>query len=319
MRYLRRVIKIAAIDSPNVALALRQQAAGLPITREEVIPGLLTWDEYQERLRTWNEMEKCIGLGADFYEGREIRLFTDDWLNRCAELAVGLQRESQITIGGGRNYLGLDPAEGGDNTSWAVVNSRRGLTELIAKKTPDTAVIPDETIGLMHTHRVEPGDCGVDLGGGGREHVDTMRRRGYNVRGVAFRMPPESDLQRGMKSFGRKVDIKEERYACRNLRAQLYYDLAGDAEFPMPSHLLNRNRPNGTHSLRFQLSKFPRLLDDDGRYWLPSKGNLTEEMKEKNIKTLIQIIGCSPDEADAVVVAYHMMRHPKQRQRAGAA
>ena len=178
-----------------------------------------------------------------------------------------------------------DPAEGGDNTAWAVINARQGLVYLHARRTSDTTDIPNETLALMREWRVDDQDCGFDRGGGGKIHADILRSRGHNVKTIAFGESVKNDPHRGMRQFGEKLDIKEDRYAYRNLRAQMYYELALDTEFAMPSKFLDRNRINGTHSLRWQLSKIPRLLDDEGCYWLPSKGNQTEEMKQKDRKS----------------------------------
>lgn len=309
--------------SPNVLEAQRLLHENPSIDPEElrrlstVVPGVLTWADYLHHREVWDEAKQAAGLDAKFYEGREIRLFPDDWLNRATELERAIQREDQALSH--RTCLGVDPAEGGDNTAWAVVNGTQGLIELRARRTSDTTDIPNETLAIMREYRIEDHDSAFDRGGGGKIHADVLRRKGHNVRTVAFGDPPFTDPTRGLKTFGERVDIREERYAFRNLRAQMYFELSLDTGFPIPAKFLNRNRITGSHSLRHQLSKMPRLLDDDGCYWLPSKGNQTEEMKKRNIKTLTQIIGCSPDEADALVIAHHILRNPQRRRQAGAA
>lgn len=312
-RFLRKVIQIKATDSPNVQLALSQQAAGLPITGVVVIPGLLTWDEYQERLKTWNEMERVIGLDAEFYEGQEVRLFTNEWLDNAEKLARGIQWKR-----GGRWCLGVDAAEGGDNTAWAVAGEQ-GCPFLRSKKTPDTENIPGETIAVMREWGVEPDCCGFDRGGGGYQHARTMRSRGYTVRTVAFGEPAVLEPKRSMTTFPERVESREEGYVYRNRRAEIFHELANDRNFAIPGEILNRKRSDGGPSLRDQLAKFPKLIDDNGRYWLPSKGVVTEEMRKRNIKTLTEIVGCSPDEADALGVAHWVLRNPQRRARAGAA
>ena len=320
MRYFRKVIRIAAQDVPNVRDAERLLRGDPGMSIEELerlattVPGVLTWSDYRERRATWGPMEQTICLDALFYRGAQVMLFPDEWLDRASTLRAGAEWRGM----GARNCLGVDPAEGGDNTAWAVVN-KAGLVELVSKKTSDTADVPGETLAIMREFRVSDGDCGFDRGGGGKIHADILRRRGHNVRTVAFGDPAFSDPERGMKTFGERVDVKEDRYVFRNLRAQMYFELSLDSNFAMPARLLDRKRITGSHSLRYQLSKMPRLLDEDGCYWLPSKGNQTEEMKRRNIKTLTQILGCSPDEADAVVIAHHLLQHPHRRMQAGAA
>lgn len=321
MRYFRRVIRIRAQDSPNVKEAERllRENPGIPLDelneRSTIIKGVLTWANYCHHRKVWGEQKQAAGLDAVFYEGAEVRLFPDAWLDRAERLAMERVRLQQH---GSRNCLGMDAAEGGDNSAWAVVN-QRGLVELRSRKTADTSDIPGETLAMMREFNVAPEDVGFDRGGGGKQHADALRRKGYNVRTVAFGEPMTLDPKRGMRTFGERVDIKEEKYEYRSRRAEMYHELAANSEFAMPAALLNRKRINNGPSLRDQLNKFPRLLDDDGRYWLPSKGVQTDEMKKRNIKTLTQIIGCSPDESDALVVADWIRRNPQRKSQAGAA
>lgn len=310
--YHRKVITITAEDSPNVKLALEQRARGLEPTGkvvnpktgilEDVLPGVLSWQEYQQRRLLWDEERQCVGLDAKFYVGASVMLFPPMWLSR----AVGRWREvsSRGRLG---KAMGVDSAQGGDNTAYAVVDEI-GLVELVAKKTFDTTVIVRDVKELMTRYRIDPERVCFDLGGGGKQHVDILRREGYPVKTIAFGESLIMDPKHGMRLVAERLENREERYVYVNRRAQMYIEF---------SHLLDPTSeafalPPASHSeahrrLMFQLSKIPKLIDDKGRYWLPSKGTRTEQMKKRGLKTLIEIIGHSPDEADAVVLAVHGM------------
>ena len=318
MRYHRRVIRISAEDSPNVALALAQLRAGEPVTNEELVPGVIKYEDgtkgYAYRRKYWDKVRQCIGLDGLFWEGAEYLLFPPDWLERAARLADEL--------GGGRKRvilgLGCDPGEGGAKTAWAGVDEY-GLMpgHLIAYQTADTTEIPAKTVQLIREWNVQPERVCIDRGGGGKQHADRIRSMGYKVRTVAFGSSMTADPRRNRKRFTEKVDEHEERYAYVSRRAQMYHELS-----QLLDPYLNETGwgiPREYDELRRQLALFPKLLDDEGRYWLPSKGTETEMMKKREVKTLREIIGCSPDEADAVVLAVHAMIHQPSRSKAGAA
>ncbi len=172
MRYYRKIIKIRAVDSPNVQYALEQKRLGLNVTNEVLIPGILTYDEYLKRRATWDEVRQRIGLDADFWEGADILLYPPDRLDYAETLARNLKGQSRKAIA-----IGIDPAEGGDSTTMAAVD-HLGLIELVAKKTPNTAVITSEAIAFMNKHGVEPEKLGFDRGGGGQQHADRLRQMG---------------------------------------------------------------------------------------------------------------------------------------------
>ncbi len=73
--------------------------------------------------------------------------------------------------------------------------------------------------------------------------------------------------------------------------------------------------------LRRQLAVMPKLTDEEGRYWmLPKqlKSGKTVSSAKDRVKTLVEIIGHSPDEADAVVLAVHALLHKGHRSVAGS-
>jgi hypothetical protein len=73
--------------------------------------------------------------------------------------------------------------------------------------------------------------------------------------------------------------------------------------------------------LRRQLAVMPKLTDEEGRYWmLPKqlKSGKTQSTSKDRVKTLVEIIGHSPDEADSVVLAVHAMLHKGHQSVAGS-
>jgi len=66
--------------------------------------------------------------------------------------------------------------------------------------------------------------------------------------------------------------------------------------------------------LRAQLAVMPRLEDREGRIYLPPKNK--RDAKD-TVKTLTEMIGHSPDEADSFVLCCHAMLHPARKMVAG--
>jgi hypothetical protein len=59
----------------------------------------------------------------------------------------------------------------------------------------------------------------------------------------------------------------------------------------------------------------PKKTDGEGRYYLPPK---TKKKADSNEECLFDLLGCSPDECDALVLALHAMTHKGKRGMAGA-
>lgn len=298
--YLRKIITISAEDSPNVKLALEQRAWGIEPTGEVILPGVLTWDEYLERRTLWDEERQTIGLDAKFYVGASVMLFPPSWLQRANQRWRDLSSsKSRLGVA-----LGVDSAQGGDNTSYAVVDYL-GLIDLISKKTKDTTVITRDVRELIVRHRLDPSRVYFDIGGGGHQHADRLRKEGFGVKTLAFGESLMMEPKHGMRLVQERIENREERYVYVNRRAQLYGEFSNlldpsSESFALPPPNLGEQY----EQLLFQLSKMPKLLDDKGRYWMLPKGGQSEQMrKQKLTKTLTQIIGHSPDEADAVVLA----------------
>ncbi len=307
-RYFRKVLKISAEQSPNVRLARAQQASGLTPTDEVIVPGVLTWGEYQQRRATWDPIRACVGLDADFYEGAQVLLFPPLWLNAAEERArqlAGSFRKARA--------IGIDPAEGGDQTAMAAIDEW-GLIELVSRKTPDTSLITGEALAFMRKHGVPAESVVFDRGGGGKQHADALRSQGHNVRTVAFGESLVLDPKRGLTMLEERLDNREERYAYRNRRAEMYGELR-----QLLDTSINPNSfglPAEYTELRHELAPMPLLWDNEGRMRMLPKQKKDPTSKEK---TLTELIGHSPDSADSLVLAVHGMLHKAIRITAGAA
>lgn len=326
MIYFRRVIRIRAEDSPNVILGLAQKAAGLVPDDRTIVPGVIGYLEYLKRRATWDKVRQCVGLDGLFYEGAELLMFPPDWLTRAGRLDF-LQRCRAEPV----HAIGVDPAEGGDSTAMAAVN-KWGLKELVSKKTRDTNSIPQDIINFGTRHGADPKNWVIDRGGGGKQHADRLRAMGYPVRTVAFGETVTLDPKRGLQQLEKRLDVKEDKAAYANRRAEMYDELSqlldpgssllaglqgindGSAGWSIPEGL--RGNPAIQDSeLRHQLAPIPRKYKDGKMVLLP-KNNPNDP---EDPRTLVMLIGHSPDEADAVALAVHGLLHKGRGAVAGPA
>jgi hypothetical protein len=296
----RKVVRIRAEDSPNVRLGLLQLRAGQQPTDEMLLPGVLSYKEYKKRRETWDHVKQTIGLDAMFYEGAEVLMYPPEWLDLAAS--------NHWLYGGMRRYAmsaGIDPAEGGDKTSMCVVDDK-GILDLVTKKTPDTQVIVDETIRMIKKWNLSPKAVCLDQGGGGKQIADQLRRMGYPVRTVAFGEAVSREDE-GVKKDGEEIKDKEERYVYKNRRAQMYGIIR---ELIDPTQGKNFAIPAIYSNLRSELAPIPMIYDPEGRLMLPPKRKKSPTSKEKS---LVDIIGHSPDEADALAIACYALRYKQER------
>lgn len=329
--YHRKVIRIRATDSPNVRLGLEERARGKDPSGRVVLQGVLSWEEYQTRLATWDPIRCCVGLDAQFYEGAELLMFPPEWLNQAelaAEMIKGMLRVAE--------GIGIDSGEGEANTVWSAVD-RYGLIEQISIKTRDTSVIIPQTIAFAQRHDCPFDRVIFDRGGGGRQYADAMRSKGYPVRTVAFGEPIVMDPQRAKVRFTQKTRNREDKYVYKNRRAQMFHALRlliepdekemppTDPNSPTPTVIIPTAPvvnpsvfalPSRYTELRRQLSPIPLTYDEEGRVFLLPKHRKEGDSKEK--RTLVDLIGCSPDEADSLVVAIYAMQYQPFRAKAGA-
>lgn len=310
----RKVIHIRATDSPNVRYSMAQVNRGLEPSNRILVPGVKDYNTYVQNRMLWDKVLQTVGLDAEFYEGAEVLLYPPEWLNRAESRHRKLLGTFRKAKG-----IGIDPAEGGDKTAMAAVDEY-GLIELVSKKTPNTALITSEALAFARKHNVPFDRVVFDRGGGGKQHVDRLREQGYDgFRTVAFGESLTHDPKRGSngyRSFDTRLDMVEGRYAYKNRRAQMYgalrelLDPEGDDSSPKETFSL----PN-IPELRRQLAVMPLLWDPEGRMRMLPKNKRDPDSKEK---TLTELIGHSPDEADALVLAIYAMQHAVKRNLAGA-
>ncbi len=301
VRYLRKVIRISAHDSPNVR------------ARARVLPGVLSWEEFQHRMLTWDERRRTVGLEGQFYEGAEVLMYPATWLTHSEQLA---DRRGTARSKDGGPWMGCDPAEGGDRSSWCV-GDRDGLLDLVSVLTPDTNEVPLMTLRLMNQWGVLDHNVCFDRGGGGKQHADRLRASGHMVRTVAFgeSVIPPLNRRGGIKVLEERVEEREERTIYKNRRAEMYgalMELMDPARggYALPSRLINMLLP-GRLTLREQLALMPKLYDAEGRLFMLPKNKPRTDLSEDGAitgqDTLSGLIGHSPDEADALVVMVHCM------------
>ncbi len=309
--FWRKIIRIRAEDSPNIRKARMQEAAGLVPDGVAVLTGVKGWDEYQKNLKLWDKVQQCVSLEAEFYEGAENLLFPPEWLNRAHYLHAGMGGRKRQAKG-----IGIDPGEGGANTSMAAVDEF-GIIEIVSRKTPNTDEITGDAIAFGRRHGVDPSDWVFDRGGGGKQHADRLRSQGFKVRTVAFGESIQLDPRRGVNQLPERLDQREDRYAYLNRRAEMYGELSLQLDpgynsrgFAIPPG----SAGEAYAQLRQQLAVIPKLYDREGRLRMLPKNKRDPDDTEK---TLIELIGHSPDEADAVVLSLHAMLHKPVRAKAG--
>ncbi len=333
-KYYRKIIHISAADTPNVRLGLAQEAAGeIPtgeINGEPYTKGVLTWQEYQYRRRTWDKVHQSIGLDGKFWEGGETLLYPPQWLNRAERLYLYFKGRHRIARG-----MGIDAGEGWANTSIYVVDEI-GVIDRISQKTPNTNDVIRLTLDMMHKHKLPSDKVLFDRGGGGKQHADRLREMGYPVRTQAFNDKPSSVDRRTRTPFKERVDVKEKKSAYLNVRAEMYGELRVlldpgidlldyDSQIAWQEVSTEKQRnlseikgfalDPDDYRLREQLAPVPFLQDGEGRMYLPPKN---KKNPNSNERTMIDIIGYSPDEADALVLAIHAMQMASHQSKAGA-
>lgn len=335
-RYYRKVIRIRAQDSPNIRLGLLQKARGERPSNEILVPGVRDYAEYAEYIATANPIEICVSVDAQFYEGRELRLYPADWLRLSARYALAVQRHG---VRRQARALGIDPAEGGDRTAMCAVDEY-GIVATRSRQTPNTADIVTEAKAFARELGVPPERIVFDRGGGGKQHADRMVEDGWiGVRSVGFGEGMQLEIRTGIRLVEEKEENRQERYVYVNRRAQMYGDLRqlidpsqdyllqcrpdlarGRARVNVEDHLDPSTEPdpaipsqrNGSRwgipssemELIRQLTPMPLLYDQEGRMRMLPKHKKDPDSTEK---TLTELIGCSPDEADALVLAVHGM------------
>lgn len=256
------------------------------------IPAAFLEEERRSHPDSWYRQEYL----AEFHDGTDSPLFPGAWLAHARDLAEKLRGHRRHALA-----VGVDPGEGSAHTSLCAVDDL-GVVELVSVRTPDTAVVPGLVREFAGRHGVEAQAVALDRGGGGKQHADRLRDQGFDVRTVAFGEAVTPALFEGDARSGR-----ERRYAYKNRRAQMYGELR---------ELLDPSSPRGGFAIPAecgelfgQLSPIPYLADGEGRLYLPPKN--ARSPQDRGV-TLASLIGRSPDDADALVLAVHAMLHPEE-------
>lgn len=323
-RYYRKVMRITCEDSPNVrrgrflkrkypkkSWAEIEQLVQKPKGKWSPIPGLISIEEVEKRRKLMPKILQTISLDAEFYEGAENLLYPPDWMAKAGRIAKDLKGRRRTA-----QTMGVDCAEGGDNTSWTIVD-KFGVIYQKSIKTEDTADIPGITAALIREYNLEPGNVLFDAGGGGKQIVQAMRRQDSkwnDVRIVPFGGAASDPSQfKRMRTSLQKEQAAETRFIYVNRRAEMYGLLR---ELMHPEYSEHGfGIPEEYDRLWWQLSQMPYLLTDEGRMYLPPKN----KKPNSNVETIKEIVGCSPDEADSLVLAVYGLFSKGTRAVAGGA
>lgn len=289
-------------------LGLAQTRAGLTPTNEVLVPGVLTYKEYLKRRKMWDKVRQCIGLDAQFFEGGELLLFPPEWLNAAEKYELSRPKPNNKLF---PRFLGVDTAEGGDDTAW-VVGDEHGVLDVESYPTADTSVIAGRTRTIMRKWVVPPENVYFDRGGGGKFVADQLRaHHSEDIRTISFGDGVSEDLEESRDRRG-KHDMSEQRSVYKNMRAQLYGEASqlfdptplnieiDDSALKVKPHAFAL--PPKFAELRRQLAPMPRSYDGEGRQYLIPKNKPTPTYKGPTIRDLI---GRSPDQADAFVLMCH--------------
>jgi hypothetical protein len=304
---MRKIIHIdGERDSPNVIYGKRwtsEKRFGLPAT---ILPGVLSYSEFLERL-TMPPDERRGRLHGLFPSQGASHIYTSEVLDFAARIWAKINAEANAPIiKRGRRAMGVDVAAGGDWTVWTIVD-RFGVVQKERRKTPNTAIIPGITIKLADRAKINPEDILFDSGGGGLNEANHLRDKGYAVQDV---------------SFAAKSNYPDE---YRSMRAELYGEaakmMALDAKtiamtaLPLPAWLkgwVYMAIPPDDILLRQDLAVLPKKFDGEERLVLPPK-NRKNTKHGANEKTVVEMLGWSPDDGDSFVLACYAFRMMKER------
>lgn len=301
--YHRRVITIKATDSPNVQRQLNRIKKGLAPDNKMLVPGVLSWELYQTRRKLWDKERQAIGLDAQFYDGQTQYLFPTEWLDLAQIIASKFQSKIQRRARG----IGVDCAEGGDNTALCAVDED-GIIDLQSCKTPDTSEIPDLVIDFMKKHKCPAENVIFDRGGGGYEHVCLLQKLGFNVRTLSFGEPAGMESKDKWKYYHTRKEKRieaEEKTIYKNRRAELYGDMR---DILNPAYETGFGIDARFTDIFEQFAPIP-LWWEEGKLVLPPKHPKPDAKNPEEKITLIKLIGRSPDEADSLCLAVYAMTH----------
>jgi hypothetical protein len=136
---------------------------------------------------------------------------------------------------------------------------------------------------------------------------------------VSFGGIPSPPVRRGPVSYGERRGAAEDRLAYVRMRDQMYGQLRQPLDpegSPLTSGRETFAIPAECAELRRRLASIPLTYGREGRLRLLPKS--TPARDRGTSETLAGLIGCSPDQADSLAVAAHVLLHRPRTIRAGA-
>lgn len=300
-RLLRRVRHLSPEESPNVSHSRAMDERGDARPYPEIVPGLLTRQEFDEWNVSWDERRKRTRLFGLLPDEADQKLFPPEWLELARRLGDCLCKKHDWS---GRPYgLGVDVAYGGGNLTAWVVLGRWGVRTVLAKPTPNTVEITGRTIRLMRKYGISDGAVAFDAGGGGKQIADVLRDKGYeNVIDVPFGAKandPAKYRNRRAELYGQLREAMEPNDELLRLS-----EMTCCSAWPKSAQCVSL--PPDESELFLDLAVLPLLYDGEGRLRLPPKDQ--PRMKASGqIETCVRELlgGRSPDRGDALVLAYY--------------
>ena len=355
VKYTRQCFRMTADDSPNVLLAKQQLKAGQVPTGELLLPGVVSWPDYRGHRKNLDPIRQAVVLDAKWYDGPQLKLIPQSWIDEANKYGMKPWdgREGRRPPPSPPFYMGVDCAEGGDDTSWVLID-RYGILEIVSLKTQDTNIIYGETLRRILEQRLQPEHVCFDRGGGGKQCADRLRAAGHNVRTVDFGVI-KAEPKRGIRLFPEKKEVVEEKGLVKDRRSEMYWDLRMLLEIPAsPSELADEplvvntlerlgrigvkaplpptarfalpmysvDTPRGPEpmcqELIRQLKCVPLTYDELGRFKLiPKQKPKKLPTDPEDPMTFRALIGRSPDIADALALAWYGVEHKPVRMQAG--
>ncbi len=309
--FARKIIRIRACDSPNVRYALAQIALGLkrgmtmkeitsdPAFAPEIVPGMRRYEDYIYKLDTLDEIKAAAELHAYWYKGAALLLYPPKTLSWCQTLHDQLSRTTRKRRA---LAIGIDTAEGGDSTVFTA-GDNLGVMEQESLKTPDTSIVIPRLLAFGKMMGVSPANWVFDRGGGGHIYACDLRKMGHPVRTIAFGNPPSTTPpKKSPKRVTEKIEQHEDKTVYETMRVELYWEFALACDPVRGGYAI----PARFTELLRQMESIPRQYDKNGIAWLPPKSKKNKESKEK---TLIEIVGCSPDELESTILMHWGVKH----------
>lgn len=316
---LRKIIHVDGEESPNVIVGKRLAQAGVPGPYPNVIPGVLSYDEYRRRLKIWDKYKIKVRLHGLFNEGDDTLLYPPEWLDNCERMyarCCPLGYETSCRGKGSPQGLamGVDAGQGRDLTVWTII-CHSYLIYQETKQTPEPATMIKRTIELANEFHVPVEKILFDAGGGGFQLASVMRGEPYRkkVNTVWFGESP-TDRRPPKRSDKKEVQF-EHRQIYKNKRAEMYdvlrqrIDPSINAEpFGLPVEL---------YELRRDLAIMPLMWDNEGKMFLPPKDRKSTDKENKDLITIKKLLGRSPDRADSLVLAAFALWGQPARRKVG--